>query len=216
MADLLLTLLSFLLGLVAVAMTLLISHNQSKLSEEINVKVGEQSQLLNEVREVYADEFVSYVHTVSRPCVRIIMTYQKYLEKGENDDRKSNLKNRLETRLDSFLVRKYPKFDNLELLKAFGKKIFEPIIQHRHSFLSEHSYLVHEHDDIYKYDDTDAIFRLFIRTLKNLTDDKDIFLEFCNKNIQEDDKQHQKEYDTIKEFYNKYVPDDSNDEFYRS
>ena len=194
---------NFMVGLglsIAVAsfgMMLYIAGKQTKQTDDLAVvtkdieeMISKQDKLINDVRDVYASSIVGYVQLTSRSYHFVIDLYTNKYENGVLSLKKPNIRKMLEDYYDRHLFH-LPQIEAMELVKSFGKNMLD-----KHWRLTPHmkSDMWQAHSDY----GMALLIHSYKEQMYKLVELKDAFLEFCDQDLKDKDKELQDRYDLIK------------------
>ena len=118
------------LAIVGIAIMLLLHGRQTEQSDRLQSMISQQTELIKDTREVYAQTFVDYMQLVSIGYQNVIDRYESYtkIRSTDNDflkskDEKENNREYIKRQYDSLLITRQPKIEFMELVKTFGKNI---------------------------------------------------------------------------------------------
>ena len=181
--------LSLAVGFTALGVTIIIAHNQGKLTNEIHKAVIESEKLLSDTRALYATAFVVHVGSISERCAYAITLYINSSNQPRSMQKETI--RLLKGYYDVILINNFPKTEVMELVKIFGREIADKYLACTVKKTSSMWDADKEHN-----------MKLMMCHLKKqtqkLVEMKDAFLPFCAESCRNDDLKFQKNYDLIK------------------
>ena len=182
--------LSFAVGFAALGITIIIAHNQGKLTNEIHKSVQESKELLDGTRTLYATAFVKHVGFISERYAHASMIYLN--NSNQSTSMQKEMIQILKQYYDTILINNFPKIEAIELVKIFGREIADKYL----------TCTVEKTSSMWEADKEHNM-KLMICHLKKqmqkLVELKDAFLPFCTESDKNYDSKFQDNYDLIKD-----------------
>lgn len=183
--------LSLAVGFTALGVTIIIAHNQGKLTNEIHKAVIESEKLLSDTRTLYATAFVVHVGFISERCAYAITLYINSSNQPRSMQKETM--QLLKRYYDVILINNFPKIEAMELVKIFGREIAD---KHLACTVKKTSSMWEA--------DKEHNMKLMICHLKKQTQKlvelKNAFLPFCMESCRSGDSKFQENYDLIKDW----------------
>ncbi|GEM_PF-5160119 len=186
--------LSMAVGFAALGISIIIAHQQGKITDEIHESTEEQKKLLLDTRDFYASVFVGYVRLISTDFKHVISLYENNFKVEQSIIKKKNTEQTLRDYYDNDLFRRLPQIQAIELVKVFGGEIANKYWIHTAKLTS---------DMWQPYSDNGMALMMhsYKEQMFKLVELKNDFLPFCDKSMKEKEHTFQENYDLIEKTF---------------